>query len=621
MFRTRITMTALVAALLLFQGHAQAQNAILQGAPWAAGHVPMYAGPGGTQPVVIDSGTAGGGAPGVGLSELGLTARGAGAGPFANAGSGPDHENFCDYDGPVTGPYHYLCLSPNAQGGGLIAFGAAGGAPQTNLNLNINGVSYAFPFVLQGVIGPATSVANDVACWNNLTGSLLKDCGTFPVQPIGANPTAQVGASPVNGVATTFMRSDAAPPLAAGAASANIGTLSGALNGSVLPATTIANSYVTNAMRANMQPNTISANSTNGTAAPTDMTLNGGSSCNGPFNAEIWTNGTGFTCNTIPASTVPSPQGRLTLTTGTAVLTAGTTSSSTIYYDCYRGASAVPYYTGTTDAVDTVASCEVSTVMQASSTGVINSGDLFDAWWVHSGASRLCIATNGSGGGWASDTAGSLTARGTGYTQLDKTTRPYITNKNPIAHCYNGATDYGSVAANQATYLGTLYTSSTATTVMQFKPSATSGGNANILGLYNAYNRIRIGAVSQDSQTAYTYSTATWRAPAGGSSNNIHWVDGLQQSSITASYRSIVQGTTGSAGAVGVDFDSTSAQPAMLAVGGNGQIVVTLEAIELSPPLMGYHYAQGVEESTSGGQAISFNVGSGPQTIQIGLEM
>jgi hypothetical protein len=32
---------------------------------------------------------------------------------------------------------------------------------------------------------------------------------------------------------------------------------------------------------------------------------------------------------------------------------------------------------------------------------------------------------------------------------FDTTTRPYITNKNAITNCFNGATNYGTVAANQ----------------------------------------------------------------------------------------------------------------------------------------------------------------------------
>jgi len=54
-------------------------------------------------------------------------------------------------------------------------------------------------------------------------GKFLKGDGTWdnvPAGVVGANPTAEVGPTVVNGVATTFMRSDAAPPLANTAVSA-----------------------------------------------------------------------------------------------------------------------------------------------------------------------------------------------------------------------------------------------------------------------------------------------------------------------------------------------------------------------------------------------------------------
>lgn len=158
-----------------------AQQAILQGGPWKPGHAPMYVGAGSSQPIVQDSGPAGGGGPGVGISELGLTVRGSGTPPYANAGTGPFGTNLCDFDAPITNStgYHFLCFSPNAQNGGLIAYGAAGGAATQPLNMNVNGVNYQFPFVLSGVVGPPTTVSGDVACWNNSQGTLLSDCGTL----------------------------------------------------------------------------------------------------------------------------------------------------------------------------------------------------------------------------------------------------------------------------------------------------------------------------------------------------------------------------------------------------------------------------------------------------------
>ena len=177
-----------VTLALLFSGSvALAQGTILQGGPWAPGHAPMYTGQGSGQAVVQDSGPAGGGGTGYGLSEQLLVARGTGTPPYVGQGTGPFGTNWCDYDAPITNPtgYHFFCISPNASGGGLLAYGAGGAASQLPLQLNLNGILYQFPFSTGGVVGPATSVVNDLPCWNNTTGTLLKDCGIY-VAPAGA---------------------------------------------------------------------------------------------------------------------------------------------------------------------------------------------------------------------------------------------------------------------------------------------------------------------------------------------------------------------------------------------------------------------------------------------------
>lgn len=126
------------------------QGALLQGGPWTPGHAPMYVGSGqqGSQTVVQDSGPAGGGATGLGLGETLQVNRGA-----AGTGTGPLGTHNCEYDAPVaSGSYHYLCFDANAQGGGLIAYGAGGTATALPLSIIINGVQYQFPFATGGRI-------------------------------------------------------------------------------------------------------------------------------------------------------------------------------------------------------------------------------------------------------------------------------------------------------------------------------------------------------------------------------------------------------------------------------------------------------------------------------------
>lgn len=101
----------------------------------------------------------------------------------------------------------------------------------------------ATPALAQNFSGPATitqpTTAND--CVKISSGNQLVDAGVSCGTPtaVGANPTATIGASAVNGTSANFMRADAAPPLPA-----TLPALSGvnltALNGSNVASGTVA---------------------------------------------------------------------------------------------------------------------------------------------------------------------------------------------------------------------------------------------------------------------------------------------------------------------------------------------------------------------------------------------
>src|SRR5581483_3702624 len=365
------------------------------------------------------------------------------------------------------------------------------------------------------------------------------------------------------------------------------------------------------------------------TAAPTNGQLLIGSTGAAPVLASL-TAGTGISITpgagsiTITntgaggASTIVAPQGRLTLVTGTPVMTSDQTAKGTIYYDCYRGNN-VPYYTGSADALDTITSCEVSlTMVSAASTGQITTAGVFDVWWVHGGANRICIATSagagGGGGGWASDTGGSNTARGTGYSQVHNT-RGYWTNVNAITHCYNGATDYGSVSADQATYLGTIYTTAAGQTTVNIAPAAAAGGSNSIVGLWNAYNGEEIVVSTSNSDASYTYSSATWRPADNSNSNRITWVDGLRQSPVKGQFTVGVLGP-GNGEEIGVAINAISGTPGFAGyMGANITLPITQAVPFSSGPLMGLNYAQEMEAVGSGTGTFYPTVVAGPNMI------
>lgn len=196
------TLAILAGLLWALPALAQTNNIpVFQSGLTTARHAPMFLTPG----VIGDSGPAGGGAPGVGLSELGIT----------NTGT-----PFCINDAPVTslGGYHQFCLGANVLGNGaVISFNPFGGAAQLGMNVNLNGVNYPFPGAGSGnVLGPTspTPTSGDLVVWNG--GTTVRDGGPLPlnVTTFGADPTgsADNGTAFGNAFAAACGKSLAIPP-------------------------------------------------------------------------------------------------------------------------------------------------------------------------------------------------------------------------------------------------------------------------------------------------------------------------------------------------------------------------------------------------------------------------
>jgi hypothetical protein len=138
----------LVLATLALAAPAFAQQSILLSGTTVPGHTMLFNNGGGYNPVAQDAGAAGGGAAGVGLSELNITARCTAGTLCASDGTGPNAEHFCIQDAPTTSTvgYHDLCFDANANGGnGLISFTALNGATAEPLTILVNGVPFSFP--------------------------------------------------------------------------------------------------------------------------------------------------------------------------------------------------------------------------------------------------------------------------------------------------------------------------------------------------------------------------------------------------------------------------------------------------------------------------------------------
>jgi hypothetical protein len=318
--------------------------------------------------------------------------------------------------------------------------------------------------------------------------------------------------------------------------------------------------------------------------------------------------------NTLQAQLI-APQGRLTLVTNTPVITTDVTNATTVYYTPYQG-NTVPVFNSGTSTFSPMAFSQLQLNLSTSNQTSNNIYDLFIGLGSLGGgptALYLC-----AGPAWSS-----LTSRGTGAA-LAQWNGLWV-NAATIS-CYNQA-GTASGPADYFDYVGSVYMTSNGATSMQFQPAAASGGTNNFIGLYNAYNRVKVTGFCLDNTSGgWTYGTSSWRAANNSSSNQISFLDGLQQSPVTAQY-SIDMATTvdSTTGLIGLNLDSSTATPVITgqmssAAGETSSSQVTV--FEPFYPVLGLHYIQAVEYSSGSSTAfISTNRSNQTMALTVSLDM
>lgn len=401
---------------------------------------------------------------------------------------------------------------------------------------------------------------------------------------------------------------------------------------------------------------------------------------------------TSGTLTAVLAAPLVQPQGRLTLTSNTPVMTADVTAATSIYYAPYVGGR-VPVWDGSewvlldissqlTMSLDTtnqpVSVIQDLFVYNSSGSAAIGAGPS----WVNTATVTITIATPGvvtwTGHGLAEGapvifttsgalptgiTAGTIyyvgkspatnsfnistsvanaaagtlvatsgsqsgTQTGTNHTSVRGagagTTELQLlngvwTNKNSIT-LTNGAGAGTSAAANKATYVGSFYTTAAGQTGMAFQPTAAGGGTNNILGLWNAYNRIQIKAMSRDSTGSWSYGTATWRPTNNNVANRVSCIDGLAQSFVTTRATVLGQPSGINYGGIGVTQDHTDTPPVLTSNFGATANLQWPDSAHVDYfPALGLHYYQGMEVQAGSGNVTFY--GAGYQSVQINMDM
>jgi hypothetical protein len=277
------------------------------------------------------------------------------------------------------------------------------------------------------------------------------------------------------------------------------------------------------------------------------------------------------------AAAVSTPSGRLTLQTGTPVMTTSQAAKTTLFWTPYCG-NEIPLFNGTTWSAVRSAEISVLTTDTTKNPAAIGANKVND-WFLWNDAGTLRLS---HGPDWTNDTTRSA---GTGLTLQDG----IWLNTQAITN---------ACAALRGTYVGTTRSNGTSTLDWIFGTAVANAGMASLY-VWNMYNRVDVytGQV-QDTTPTWTYASATVRAFNGSATNRFNFVMGMAEDAIRVSVMERVSfGNTACAFSSGIGLDATNAFTGAIAFGvgavaGNQQ---SLNAPILIGPQLGAHFVSACE--------------------------
>jgi hypothetical protein len=305
-------------------------------------------------------------------------------------------------------------------------------------------------------------------------------------------------------------------------------------------------------------------------------------------------------------------------------------NASRVYYLPKVGQQ-VPVYNVDTA---TFASSDIGTGLSLTLDGSEASHTLHDIFveTARTGSPELCV-----GPAWTNSTVGTA-SRGTGdgTTQLVQLDGIWV-NAAALTTCQYASGVTFSCSLYACTYVGSMLMTANGQTGQVMGPIAHVHGNGNCLCLYNAYNRVSMVSISQDSSASYTDSATTWHAmnptvpPGGGAlkDNTITVVDGLGEMAIDAQLSDLLKGVGGASPSIpliGIDLDSSTATPSYFTENQSGSSISVIVAMR-NPPVnnpptlttLGVWYVQAVQSATSSASSPTFG-GAGQQQLTVNVD-
>jgi hypothetical protein len=319
---------------------------------------------------------------------------------------------------------------------------------------------------------------------------------------------------------------------------------------------------------------------------------------------------------TLSGLTQPSlltvPQGRITLRSGSAVMSTSVTSGSDIWYAPYNGSS-IPIYNGTAMVVSQFTSSVTDTIglhLPLNSSASWAANTLFDVFATLNGTAVTLV----TGPAWTSLTARAATGT-IGYYN------GFLVNVGTgVMVTRTGSATTLNVAQYRATYLGTVQTNNGTAGQISFiyGIAAASGDSGSTLNVWNYYNRVLVSSNVIDT-SSYTYNGGIRRAD-NSAGNAVNFVQGVAEESALINYNTYVNGSAGNAN-TGFGLDGTGAFTQFIAV---SNIIQTGSSYYVAPPQQGSHFVQALEVGTAAPTAPTFG-GNGTttprQTLSFSMRM
>jgi hypothetical protein len=285
----------------------------------------------------------------------------------------------------------------------------------------------------------------------------------------------------------------------------------------------------------------------------------------------------------IPYTTIASSyndlcNGRITLTSGTAVTTADVTAATTVYFTPYKG-NRCALYDGAQWNISSFTELSLSLGSDTADTNY----DLF--LYLSSGTPTLERVA------WSSSSARAtnITLQNGVYVKASDTTRRY---------------------------LGTYRTTGVA--------GQTEDSNAKRF-IWNMYNRVRRGLRAVDGADSWTYTTAAYRQANNSTGNQVAVVVGVAESLVSLTVQSFVSNSGGAvAVAVGIGVDSTTNVTSGVIGMGNSTnptagTINPISARYDGYVAIGYHTLTWLEQSTASGTTTWYGDNAAPTIFQSGL--